>query len=174
VMVFDLDPDEGLAWDKIALAAFELRGFLNKLGLTSFVKTTGGKGLHVTVPVKRGLDWDAHKEFTKLVSEAFEAAAPDRFTTNMAKRARKGKIFVDYLRNGRNATFIAPYSPRARDGATVAVPITWEELAAGIEPLSFTTLTVPRRLAQLGEDPWREYFDVKQAITQKMWKTVRR
>ncbi|CAN5733007.1 non-homologous end-joining DNA ligase [soil metagenome] len=173
LMVFDLDPDEGMAWDKIALAAFELRGHLNGLGLRSFVKTTGGKGLHVTVPVERGLGWEEHREFTKLVSESFEATAPGRFTTTMAKRARKGRIFLDYLRNGRTATFIAPYSPRARDGATVAVPITWEELAGGVDPLSFTTLTVPRRLAQLGEDPWIDFFTARQTITPAMWKAVR-
>ncbi len=173
IMVFDLDPDQGLAWDKVALAAFELRGFLNELGLVSFVKTTGGKGLHITVPVQRGLSWDHHKEFTKLVSEAFEARAPARFTTNMAKRARTGRIFIDYLRNGRNATFIAPYSPRAREGATVAVPVTWEELAAGVEPLAFTTQTVPKRLATLKSDPWKDYATTTQAITAAMWKTVR-
>ncbi len=174
VMVFDLDPDEGLAWDKVALAAIELRGRLTKLGLASFVKTTGGKGLHVVVPIKRGPDWDELKDFTKLVAEAMEADAPERFTTNIAKRARKGKIFVDYLRNGRNATFIAPYSPRARDGATVAVPITWEELAAGVDPLSFTTLTVPKRLGRLAEDPWKDMATTKQAITAAMWRAVRR
>lgn len=173
VMVFDLDPDEGMAWDKVALAAFELRGHLNGLGLRSFIKTTGGKGLHLTVPVKRGLDWDDHKEFTKLVSESFAATAPERFTTTMAKRARKGRIFLDYLRNGRSATFIAPYSPRARDGATVAVPITWEELARGVDPLAFTTLTVPNRLAHLAEDPWKDFFTIKQAITTAMWRAVR-
>ncbi len=173
VMVFDLDPDEALPWENVALAAFELRGFLNELGLTSFVKTTGGKGLHLTVPVKRGLGWDDHKEFTKQVSEAFEARAPHRFTTNMAKKARPNKIFIDYLRNGRNATFIAPYSPRSRENATVAVPITWEELAAGVNPLAFTTQTVPKRLAELKQDPWKDYATTKQAITAAMWKAVR-
>ena len=174
IMVFDLDPDVGVAWDRVALAAIELRGQLNDLGLASFVKTTGGKGLHVTVPVKRGLDWDEHKDFTRLVSEALEASAPDRFTTNMAKRARKGKIFIDYLRNGRNATFIAPYSPRARDGATVAVPISWEELARGVDPAAFTTRTVPQRLASLAVDPWKDLLTTKQAITATMWKTLRK
>jgi bifunctional non-homologous end joining protein LigD len=108
------------------------------------------------------------------VPESFEATALERFTTNMAKRARKERIFLDYLRNGRNATLIAPYSPRARDGATVAVPITWEELARGVDPLSFTTLTVPKRLAQLGEDPWKDFFTTKQAIITTMWKALRR
>jgi len=176
LMVLDLDPDEGLAWDQVALAAIELRGRLSKLGLESWVKTTGGKGLHVVVPVQRSarLDWDDFKTFSQLVVEAMERDAPDRFTTNMAKRARKGKIFLDYLRNGRNATFIAPYSPRARDGAPVAVPITWEELAAGVDPASFTTRTVPKRLAQLEADPWEGITSTKQPITQAMWKTLGR
>ena len=176
LMVLDLDPDEGLAWDKVALAAIELRGRLLELGLESFVKTTGGKGLHVVVPVKREakLTWDEFKLFSQLIVEAMEREAPTRFTTNMAKRARKGKIFLDYLRNGRNATFIAPYSPRARDGAPVAVPISWEELAEGVDPASFNTVTVPKRLAQLDEDPWKDMFKTKQAITAAMWKALGR
>ena len=174
LMVLDLDPDEGLAWNVVALAAIELRGRLAKLGLASWVKTTGGKGLHVVVPVQRSakLTWDDFKRFSQLVVEAMERDAPDRFTTNMAKRARKGKIFLDYLRNGRNATFIAPYSPRAREGAPVAVPITWEELAEGVQPLSFTTETVPKRLAKLAADPWADITTTKQSITAAMWKAL--
>jgi bifunctional non-homologous end joining protein LigD len=172
VMVFDLDPDVGLGWDKVALAAFAMRRKLHDLGLTSFLKTTGGKGLHVVVPVERRLDWDEFKQFTKQVVEAMEREEPALYTTNMAKAARKGKIFLDYLRNGRNATFIAPYSPRARDGATVAVPITWEELAHGVDPLAFNTASVPRRLANLAEDPWKGIYDVKQAITAQTWRAV--
>jgi bifunctional non-homologous end joining protein LigD len=173
LMVFDLDPDEGLAWDEVALAAIELRGRLHALGLTSFVKTTGGKGLHVVVPVNRKLDWDDHKQFTKLVCETVEAAAPTRFTTNMAKRARRNKIFLDYLRNGRGATFVAPYSPRAREGATVSVPISWDELAGGIDPLAFTTTTVPKRLAALTIDPWHALTTTKQGVTAAAWRAVR-
>ena len=165
LIVFDLDPDVGLAWDKVALAAFDVRGRLNRLGLTSFVKTTGGKGLHVTVPVERGLDWDEFKAFTKAFVEQMERAEPKLYTSNIAKAARKGKIFIDYLRNGRNATFIAPYSPRARKGAPVAVPITWEELAAGVDPAAFTTVTVPKRLAALRRDPWAELAATKQRVT---------
>ena len=165
IMVFDLDPDVGLAWDRVALAAFELRGRLHRLGLESLVKTTGGKGLHVVVPVERGLDWDAFKGFTKAVVEQMERAEPKLYTTNIAKAARKGKIFIDYLRNGRNATFIAPYSPRARQGAPVAVPITWEELAAGVDPAAFTTVTVPKRLAALKADPWADLNETSQRVT---------
>jgi len=172
--VFDLDPDVGLGWERVALGAFELRRRLNDLGLRSFLKTTGGKGLHVVVPVERRLGWDDFKEFTKLVVETLEHDEPDRFTTNLAKKARKGKIFLDYLRNGRNATFIAPYSPRARPGAPVAVPIAWEKLAHGVDPANFTVHTVPRLLAQVADDPWKDMFTVKQSITATMWRALGR
>jgi bifunctional non-homologous end joining protein LigD len=172
LIVFDLDPDVGLGWERVALAAFAMRRKLHDIGLDSFLKTTGGKGLHVVVPVERRLDWDDFKQFTKQVVETMEREEPDAYTTNMAKRARKGKIFLDYLRNGRNATFIAPYSPRARDGAPVAVPITWEELAHGVDPLAFTVASVPRRLSVLKEDPWKDITSVKQSITSAAWKAV--
>jgi bifunctional non-homologous end joining protein LigD len=164
-MVFDIDPDVGVAWDRVALAAFEIRRRLHDLGLESFVKTTGGKGLHVAVPIARGLAWDELKSFTKSFVEQMERAEPRLYTSNMAKVQRKGKIFLDYLRNGRNATFIAPYSPRARAGAPVAVPITWEELAAGVDAASFTTETVPKRLATLVEDPWAAVPALRQRVT---------
>ena len=168
LLVFDLDPDVGLGWERVALAAFELRRRLHDLGLTSWLKTTGGKGLHVVVPVERRLDWDETKAFTQSVVEQMEQEDPAAYTTNMSKRARKGKVFLDYLRNGRGATFIAPYSPRARAGAPVAVPITWEELAHNVDPLAFTTATVPRRLGALKRDPWRDLLTTKQAITAAM------
>ncbi len=170
--VFDLDPDEGLAWDHVALAAFDMRRRLNELGLTSFVKTTGGKGLHVVVPIERRLDWDELKELTRLVVEQAERDEPSRYTSNMAKRARKGKVFLDYLRNQRNATFIAPYSPRARAGAPVATPITWDELATGVDPTAFTIESVPKRLARLERDPWEGIRDVKQSISAATWRSL--
>jgi bifunctional non-homologous end joining protein LigD len=170
--VFDLDPDVGLGWERVALAAFAMRRKLHDIGLDSFLKTTGGKGLHVVVPIERRVEWDELKQFTKQVVETMEKEEPTLYTTNMAKAARKGKIFLDYLRNGRNATFIAPYSPRARDGAPVAVPITWEELAHGVDQLAFTTASVPRRLATLAEDPWKDIYKVKQAITAAAWRAV--
>jgi len=174
VMVFDLDPDVGLPWDQVALAAIELRARLHDAGLESFVKTTGGKGLHVVAPIARGISWDDLKAFTRAVVEAMARDAPDRFTTHMAKARRKNKIFLDYLRNSRGATFIAPYSPRARPGAPVAVPVSWEELADGIDPAAFTIATVPRRLAGLTarSDPWRELGKRKQSITARTWRAV--
>ena len=154
VMVFDLDPDESVGWERVVETAVSMRDGLAALGLRAWVKTTGGKGLHVVVPVARRLDWDAHEAFTKGFADRIVAAQPSGFTTNMRKAERKGKIFIDYLRNGRGATFVAPYSPRARTGATVATPVTWEELEAGLDPMSFTIATVPPRLASLREDPW--------------------
>jgi len=104
--------------------------------------------------------------------EALERDAPTLYTTNMAKARRKDKIFLDYLRNGRGATFIAPYSPRARPGAPVAVPISWEELAHGVDPATFTMATVPKRLASLRDDPWKQIGRVKQSITARTWRAV--
>ena len=153
LMVFDLDPDVGLAWDRVALGAFALRRRLHDAGLESFVKTTGGKGaLHVVVPITRKIGWDDFKQFSQTMVESLERDEPALYTTNMAKARRKDKIFLDYLRNGRGATFIAPYSPRARPGAPVAVPIGWDELAHGVEPATFTMATVPQRLASLHEE----------------------
>ncbi len=172
LMVFDLDPDPGIGWDRVALAALDVRKRLGELGLTSFVKTTGGKGLHVCAPIRRTIDWDDFKAFTKAFADQMAEDEPTLYTSNMAKSARRGRIFVDYLRNGRNATFIAPYSPRARAHAPVATPITWEELAAGVDPASFTTQTVPARLANLERDPWHGIEKLDQAITAAMWRAV--
>ena len=172
VMVFDLDPDVSLGWDHVALAAFAMRRKLHDLGLASFVKTTGGKGLHVVVPVARRQDWDDFKAFAKAVASAMAVEAPARYTTNPTKQARKGKVFLDYLRNGRAATFIAPYSPRAHEGAPVATPITWEELAHGVDPLAFDIASVPRRLAKLPADPWKDIYDLEQSITAAAWNAV--
>ncbi|HEX3762841.1 MAG TPA: non-homologous end-joining DNA ligase [Kofleriaceae bacterium] len=172
LIVFDLDPDVGLGWEAVALAAFELRRRLHDVGLDSFVKTTGGKGLHVVAPTARGPGWDDFKAFTKAVVEAMERDEPDRYTTNPLKARRKGKIFLDYLRNGRGATFIAPYSPRARARAPVAVPISWDELAHGVDPATFTTVTVPRRLVTLPTDPWSDMARLEQSITAAAWRAV--
>jgi len=111
-----------------------MREALLGIGLQSFVKTTGGKGLHVVVPVMPKLGWDAIKEFSRWVAERFVAHYPDRFTANMAKRARAGRIFIDYLRNTRGATAVGAYSARARAGAPVATPLAWEEVEKGVKP----------------------------------------
>jgi bifunctional non-homologous end joining protein LigD len=171
-IVFDLDPDEDLDWDRVALAAIAMRKKLHELGFTAFVTTTGGKGLHVVTPIRRGPEWDEVKAFAKAVVEELAREDPKSYTTNMGKTHRRGKIFLDYLRNGRTATFVAPYSPRARSGAPVATPITWEELARGVDPAAFTIETVPPRLAQLKTDPWHGIDKAARAITARVWKAV--
>jgi bifunctional non-homologous end joining protein LigD len=164
-ITFDLDPDIGLPWQLVTEAAIEMRETLLGIGLRSFAKTTGGKGLHVVVPIAPKLDWDQVREFSKWVAERFVAAYPDRFTSNMAKRARAGRIFIDYLRNSRGATAIAAYSPRARQDAPVATPLSWEEVENGVKPDRFTIATVPERLAGLGADPWAEVHGLRQSIS---------
>ena len=127
-MVFDLDPDEGLGFEDVKRAARDIRDQLADLGLSSFAMLTGGKGVHVVVPLTPGHDWDAHKDFARRFAEALSMAQPERFTATMSKAKRKGKIFIDWLRNQRGATAVLPYSARARSGAPVAVPLAWNEL----------------------------------------------
>jgi bifunctional non-homologous end joining protein LigD len=127
-MVFDLDPDEGLGFDDVKKAALDIRRQLADIGLVSFAMLSGGKGVHVVVPLDPGHDWDAHKDFAKRFSEALSLAEPDRYVATMSKAKRKGKIFIDWLRNQRGSTAIMPYSARAREGAPVAVPLAWDAL----------------------------------------------
>ncbi len=128
-MVFDLDPDEGLGFDEVKKAALDIRRHLADIGLVSFAMLSGGKGVHVVVPLDPGHDWDAHKDFAKRFAEALSLAEPDRYVATMSKAKRKGKIFIDWLRNQRSSTAIMPYSARARENAPVAVPIGWDALA---------------------------------------------
>jgi bifunctional non-homologous end joining protein LigD len=137
-MVFDLDPDEGLDFGDVKSAAKDIHDRLSDIGLTSFAMLSGGKGVHVVVPLSPGHSWDRHKDFSKRFAEALAMAEPERFTSNMAKVKRKGRIFLDYLRNQRGSTAILPYAARARPGAPVAVPIAWGELKdmKGAHPFS--------------------------------------
>jgi bifunctional non-homologous end joining protein LigD len=164
-IVFDLDPDEGLPWARVVEGAKITRERLRDLVFESFLKTTGGKGLHVVVPIRRGPDWDEVKAFTKAVVEQMAGEDPARFTANMSKAKRKGRIYVDFLRNQRTATFIAPFSTRTKPGAPVSVPIFWEELDEGVRSDQFNTSTLPRRLQSLKEDPWAEIDEQRQGIT---------
>ncbi|WP_437785810.1 DNA ligase D [Sorangium sp. So ce1097] len=170
-MVFDLDPAPELPWARVADAARTVRHLLETLGLRSFVKTTGGKGLHVVVPIEARRGWDEVKPFTKAVADALVRFDPARYTATLSKAKRAGKVFVDYLRNGRGATAVAPYSTRARPGAAVATPLSWDELDAPLDPASFTIETVPQRLATV-PDPWAELSGVRQSITSAMMKKV--
>lgn len=162
--VFDIDPDEALHWDRVVEAAFDTKRQLEKYGLASFVKTTGGKGLHVVAPVEPGLNWEQHKNFSRAIAEAIARENPQQYLTTMRKALRKGKIFLDYLRNGRGATAVAPYSTRARPGANVATPLTWQELEHGVDPKSFNVFNVIDRLDSLERDPWRDYARTKQRV----------
>ncbi|WP_375291144.1 DNA ligase D [Qipengyuania sp.] len=127
-MIFDLDPDEGLDFEDVKSAATDIRDRLADLGLVSFAMLSGGKGVHVVVPLDTGHSWDTHKDFSRRFAEALSLAEPDRFVATMSKAKRKGKIFIDWLRNQRGSTAVLPYSARARAGAPVAVPIAWGEL----------------------------------------------
>ncbi len=163
-VTFDLDPDEGLAWSRVTEAALEIRDVLTGLGLQSFVKTTGGKGLHVVVPLTPRLGWEEVKNFTRTVAEDLAARHPQRYTANQSKRARTGRIYIDYLRNARGATAVGAYSTRARPGATVSTPLSWSEVEADTQPGHFTVATVPARLASLKSDPWAEIEKLRQLI----------
>jgi bifunctional non-homologous end joining protein LigD len=173
-VVFDLDPDEGLAWERVVEGALLLRDRLGDMGLRSFLKTTGGKGLHVCVPLTRRAGWDEVKAFTKAVSESVVADDPQRYTSKLPKASRKGKIFIDYLRNGRGATSICAYSTRARAGAPVSVPLAWDEIESGqdVHGDHWNVRNVPERLESLAADPWEEFSKIRQSITASMKKTV--
>lgn len=169
-LVFDLDPDAGLPWERVVEAARELRDLLDGLSLESFLKTTGGKGLHVMVPLLRRHGWDEVKNFSRAVAEDLVRRRPDRYVATAAKEKRKGRIFLDYLRNTRGNTFVAPYSTRARPGAPVSTPLAWHELSADLPSDRLTVTNLPSRLAALDRDPWRGFGSVRQSITRAMWR----
>ncbi|XXX79497.1 non-homologous end-joining DNA ligase [Sorangium sp. So ce134] len=167
-VVFDLDPDPAVAWERVIAAALLLRERLAELGLESFVKTTGGKGLHVVVPLAPSSGWDECLAFTKALAGDIARREPKRYTIAVSKAQRKGKIFIDYLRNTRGATSVAAYSTRARPGAPVSAPLSWDELGPEARSDRFTLRSLPERLAALRADPWAGYAEVRQKITAAM------
>jgi len=163
-LIFDLDPGQGVGWDGIVEGALEVKERLDEAGVESFVKLTGGKGVHVMAVLKPELGWDELKDFTHRIALAMEADSPAKYISTMTKKARSGKIFVDYLRNGRGATAVAAYSTRARPNAPVSAPIRWNELGPGMTPNRFNISNLPRRLSSLKSDPWEGFFSSPQTI----------
>jgi bifunctional non-homologous end joining protein LigD len=171
-IVFDLDPDEDLPFVMLKAAAIEVREFLTDLGFKSFLKSTGGKGLHLVAPLTPKLGWDEVKPFTKAIADALVAARPDRYTANPLKRTREGKIFVDYLRNQRGGSAIVNYSTRAKEGAPVACPLRWDELRRLKTAAPYTVKTLPARFKALKGDPWKGFSSTRQSITAKAKKAL--
>ena len=164
-LIFDFDPDDAVPWSELVTAVNLLRTLLDELGLIGFLKTTGGKGLHVVLPIRATIDWDDAKAFTKDVAELMVRTFGDRFTATVSKARRKGKIFIDYLRNAQGATAIAPFAVRARAGAPVAMPIGWDDLDEDVRFDHFNVTNAAAFLAKRRRDPWRDYFEVSQSIT---------
>ena len=163
-LIFDLDPGEGVGWDAVVQGAIDVRDYLQGLGLESFVKTSGGKGLHVVVPLRPKASWDEAKAFAAGVAAVMTKARPALYTDTMAKRARTGRIFIDYLRNGRGATAVAAYSTRARAGAPVSTPLAWEELPTIRSGNQYRIGNLAARLSHLQDDPWSEFGNIDQVV----------
>jgi bifunctional non-homologous end joining protein LigD len=169
-IIFDIDPDEGLDFEEVRRAAFDMRDALEELGLTTFPMVTGGKGIHVIAPLKRQAEWPEVKAFCKGFAQQLADAEPDRFVANMSKAKRKGRMFIDYLRNERGSTAICPYSTRSRDKAPVATPVTWDELKTLAGANVFSLAEAAERAK--GSDPWPGYAKAGKAITAKMLEAV--
>lgn len=158
VMVFDLDPDEGMNLKQIQRGVKDLKSILDELKLISFLKTSGGKGYHVVVPLKAAVDWEKFSAFSKSVAEVMERKWAELYTTNIRKASRKGKIFIDWIRNSRGHTSIAPYAIRAKKDARVSMPIAWDEL----EKVAPNAITMEEAIRRLGKsDPWKNFFKVQ-------------
>jgi bifunctional non-homologous end joining protein LigD len=170
-LIFDLDPDESLPFSRVTGAALDLRGILHDLGLESYPKLTGGKGLHVVVPIERRTEWDDARAFARAVADRLEGRDPDGYTTANDKDKRQGKVFIDYLRNARNATTIADWSPRAREGAPVAVPLAWDEVSPRAKTPPRVGLDEAPDRFEAG-DPWEGIDEVHQRITGEMREEV--
>ena len=171
LMVFDLDPSPDVPWREMLRVTRELRARIEALGLGAFLRTTGGKGVHIVVPLEPRADWDTVKRFSQRVSELHASDDPARLTTNMAKAKRRGRIFIDYLRNGRGATAVASYSLRAREGAPLAAPVRWDELS-GLAPGRYTLRNIRRRLAALKADPWEDFQEAARPLDAALLRKV--
>lgn len=164
IIIFDLDPGPELSWSNIIQAALVVKEELENLGLDPFLKLSGGKGLHLVLSILRRYDWEEVIHFAKTFAHYMATKYPKIFTDTMSKTKRKGKIFLDYLRNNRGATAIAPYSTRAREHAPIAVPIDWEELTPKIKPNHYTIQNLVKRLDKLKKDPWADFLVTHQKL----------
>jgi bifunctional non-homologous end joining protein LigD len=164
ILVFDLDPDPTVPYQRVIDGALAIRKVFEQAKLESFVKTTGGKGLHVCIPIEPELGWDHVKDFTGRVAAAMVERTPELYVATQSKAQRKGKTFIDYLRNGRGATFIAPYSTRAREQASIAVPLEWDELSPKLPPNHFNLRNIEARLARLKKDPFERLATLEQRL----------
>ena len=162
-MVFDLDPYAAIEWNTLEKAALDLKARLKKAGLESFVKSTGGKGFHVVVPIRPDREWSVVKEFAHWMVLELERENPELYVTKMNKALRTNRIYLDYLRNDREATSVAPFSPRARPGMPVAMPLAWKELDSARTP-AFHVSDFPKWRKRLRRDPWRKMLDSKQTL----------
>jgi bifunctional non-homologous end joining protein LigD len=163
-LTLDLDPAPGVPWKRVVETARRLRSLLAELHLKSFVKTTGGKGLHVVVPLAAKQSWATVKDFSGSIALAMAKREPAQYTASLSKASRTGKIFIDYLRNSQGATAVAAYSTRALPGATVATPLAWDELGVDLRSDHFTVKNLPRRLSALRKDPWADFFKIRQTL----------
>jgi bifunctional non-homologous end joining protein LigD len=163
-LVLDLDPAEDVPFSLVKTAAQDLRDVLSAAELQSFPLLTGGKGIHVVVPLERRQDWSVLKRFAAALARTLSANEPERFIAKATKAGRKGRIFIDWMRNERGATAIAPYSPRARTGAPVATPVSWRELARIESADKYTLDTIVQRVKRLKGDPWDGYDGIRQSI----------
>jgi len=170
-LVFDLDPAEDVPWPAVIAAARVVRARLEAHSLESFVKTTGGKGLHLVVPITRGPSWDDCLEFSRGLAEELVREIPEAFVAVMSKAPRAGRIYIDYLRNQRGATSVAAYSTRAKPEAPVSTPLTWDKLRPDVESARYTVANLPRRLASLKTDPWAKYAHTRQRLPKAQRRT---
>jgi bifunctional non-homologous end joining protein LigD len=171
-ITLDLDPDPALPWKTVLEGAQLVRTVLDELKLPAFIKTTGGKGLHIVVPLKGTRGWDEIKAFSKALAAHVSGVVPQRFTANISKASRDGKIFIDYLRNAREATAVCAFSVRVRADAPVSVPVAWDELTVkdDIRGAHFNISNVPALLRARGADPWADYRSARVALNARVFK----